>query len=98
MPKCCAPVLRTASYPRQFGEGEHGVLAGDIVPKTRTSFLKRSTKQVMPVVPWAARTSRVECERVERYRLTAPALSRYDVSRRSRNVFELCHIAHREEF
>ena len=32
-PKCCAPVLRTASYPRQFGEGEHGVFAGDIVPR-----------------------------------------------------------------
>jgi len=41
--KCCAPVLRTASYPRQFGEGEHGVFAGDIVPKTLTLLLKRST-------------------------------------------------------
>ena len=34
MLKCCAPVLRTASYPRQFGEGEDDVFAGDIVPKT----------------------------------------------------------------
>ena len=43
--KCCAPVLRTASYPRQFGEGEHVVFAGDIVPKTAALFLKQSTKQ-----------------------------------------------------
>ena len=43
-PKCCAPVLRTASYPCQFGEGEHVVFAGNIVPKTLALFLQRSTK------------------------------------------------------
>jgi hypothetical protein len=37
--KCCAPQL-----PRQFGEGDHGVFAGGIVPKTLTLFLKQSTK------------------------------------------------------
>ena len=42
--KCCAPVLRTANYPRQFGEGEYVVFAGGIVPETLTLFLKRSTK------------------------------------------------------
>ena len=36
-PECCAPQL-----PRQFGEGEHGVFACDIVPKTLELFLKRS--------------------------------------------------------
>ena len=39
----CAMVLRTASYPRQFGEGGHAVFAGDIVPKTLELFLKQST-------------------------------------------------------
>jgi len=38
-PKCCAPQL-----PRQFGEGEHVVFAGDIVPKTLELFLQQSTK------------------------------------------------------
>ena len=37
--KCYAPQL-----PRQFGEGEHIVFAGDIVPKTLELFLKQSTK------------------------------------------------------
>jgi len=37
--KCCAPQL-----PRQFGEGEHVVFAGGIVPKTLALFLKQSTK------------------------------------------------------
>ena len=39
----CAMVLRTASYPRQFGEGEQVVFAGDIVPKTLALFLKQNT-------------------------------------------------------
>ena len=38
-PKCCAPQL-----PRQFGEGEHIVFAGDIVLKTLGLFLQQSTK------------------------------------------------------
>ena len=38
--KCCAPQL-----PRQFGEGESVVFTSDMVPKTRTLFLKRSTKR-----------------------------------------------------
>jgi hypothetical protein len=37
--KCCAPQL-----PRQFGEGEHVVFAGNIIPKTLALCLKRSTK------------------------------------------------------
>ena len=41
LPKCCAPQL-----PRQFGEGEHGVFAGDTVPKTLALWLKQSTKGV----------------------------------------------------
>ena len=32
------------SYPRQFGEGEHGVLAGGIVPKTLALLLQQSTQ------------------------------------------------------
>ncbi len=48
MLKCCAPVLRTASYPRQFGEGEDDVFAGDIVPKTLELCLKQSTKCCAP--------------------------------------------------
>ena len=39
--KCCARQL-----PRQFGEGEHGVFAGDVVPKTMALFLKRSAKAI----------------------------------------------------
>ena len=39
-------VLRTASYPRQFGEGEHGIFTGDIVPKILTLCLKWSTKAI----------------------------------------------------
>jgi hypothetical protein len=50
-------VLRTASCPAklagpiavrstQFGEGEHGVYAGDIVPQTLELFLQRSTKAI----------------------------------------------------
>jgi hypothetical protein len=30
--------------PRQFGEGEHVVFAGGIVPKTLALFLQQSTK------------------------------------------------------
>jgi len=40
-------VLRTASAAHgkcQFGEGEHGVFAGDIVPETLALLLKQSTK------------------------------------------------------
>jgi hypothetical protein len=39
IPQCCAPQL-----PRQFGEGEHIVFAGDTVPKTLALFLQQSTK------------------------------------------------------
>jgi hypothetical protein len=39
----------------QFGEGEHGVFAGDIVPKTLTLFLKQSTKHF--VLPGSFRKS-----------------------------------------
>ena len=42
--KYCAPVLRTASYPRQFGEGEHIVFAGDMVPEILALFLQQSTQ------------------------------------------------------
>jgi len=40
--KCCAPQI-----PRQFGAGKHVVFTGDIVPKTLTLFLKRSTKEYL---------------------------------------------------
>ena len=40
-PKCCAPQL-----PRQFGEGESVVFTSDMVPKTRTLFLKQSPKSL----------------------------------------------------
>jgi hypothetical protein len=39
-------VLRTASAAHrkcQFGEGDHGVFAGNIVPKTLALLLKQST-------------------------------------------------------
>ena len=47
--KCCALQL-----PRQFGEGEHVVFAGNMVPKTLASFLKRSTKCCAPVLRTAS--------------------------------------------
>jgi hypothetical protein len=43
--KCCAPQL-----PRQFGEGESVVFAGDMVSKTLTLFLKRSTKALQGII------------------------------------------------
>ena len=39
-------MLRTASYPRQFGEGEHGVFAGGIAPTTLVLLLKQRTKAI----------------------------------------------------
>jgi hypothetical protein len=43
--QCCAPQL-----PRQFGEGESVVFAGDMVSKTLTLCLKRSTKAGQSIV------------------------------------------------
>jgi hypothetical protein len=51
-------VLRTASAAHgkcQFGEGEHGVFASDIVPKTLALFLKQSTypqRRHNPLARW----------------------------------------------
>ena len=39
-------MLRTASYPRQFGEGEHSVFAGGIAPTTLVLLLKQRTKAI----------------------------------------------------